>query len=229
VVHPILQPSTAYWMLRPFFKPTRKDSLTGWKFSLDDDDGNVFLHGANPGTAQEHTPDLHPHLRLAETMIPYPTVEPGDAGGSLRCCLFDNQHVLTKCQLVFWSADTIHGTEMENTGKADACVFYIPSVPLTPNNAVSLFWKNDRPLNQIGLRPLIQHYIAQQRDSFTSGIPPPDFPGGRGESQFADATYLTEVQSDWGKQAMGLKPIPVHGKNGKQSDLAEEVNTILGF
>lgn len=37
---------------------------------------------------------------------------------------------------VFWSADTIHGTEMENTGDNDACVFYIPSVPLTPNNAV---------------------------------------------------------------------------------------------
>lgn len=67
-------------MLRPFFKPTRKDSLDGWKFSLDDDEGDIFLHGANPGTAQEHTPTLHPHLRLAETMIPYPTVEPGDTG-----------------------------------------------------------------------------------------------------------------------------------------------------
>jgi hypothetical protein len=41
VVHPILQPSTAYWMLRPFFKPTVKGSLDGWKFSLDDD---VRLH-----------------------------------------------------------------------------------------------------------------------------------------------------------------------------------------
>lgn len=80
VVHPILQPSTAYWMLRPFFKPTQKGSLNGWKFSLDDDDGNVFLHGANPGTAQEHNPDHHPHLLLSETMIPYPTVEPGDTG-----------------------------------------------------------------------------------------------------------------------------------------------------
>lgn len=38
---------------------------------------------------------------------------------------------------VFWSADTIHGTEAVNAGDNDACVFYIPSVPLTPNNAVS--------------------------------------------------------------------------------------------
>lgn len=67
-------------MLRPFFKPTRKGSLDGWKFSLDDDEGNLYLHGANPGTAQEHTPDHHPHLRLEETMIPFPTVEPGDTG-----------------------------------------------------------------------------------------------------------------------------------------------------
>lgn len=70
-------------MLRPFFKPTRKDSLDGWKFSLDDEEGNVYLHGANPGTAQEHTPTHHPHLRLTETMIPYPTVEPGDTGESI--------------------------------------------------------------------------------------------------------------------------------------------------
>jgi hypothetical protein len=47
-------------------------------------DGNVFLHGANPGTAQEHTPANHPHLRLTETMIPYPTVDPGDAGKRRR-------------------------------------------------------------------------------------------------------------------------------------------------
>lgn len=67
-------------MLRPFFKPTRNGSLDGWKFSLDDDEGNVFLHGANPGDVQEHSPIHHPHLRLAETMIPYPTVDPGDTG-----------------------------------------------------------------------------------------------------------------------------------------------------
>lgn len=67
-------------MLRPFFKPTRNGSLDGWKFSLDDDEGNVFLHGANPGDVQEHSPIHHPHLRLAETMIPYPNVDPGDIG-----------------------------------------------------------------------------------------------------------------------------------------------------
>lgn len=33
VTHPILQPSTAYWLLRPFFTPTRAGSLDGWKFA----------------------------------------------------------------------------------------------------------------------------------------------------------------------------------------------------
>jgi hypothetical protein len=136
VVHPILQPSTAYWMLRPFFKPTQKKSLNGWKFSLDDENGDVFLHGANPGTAQEHNPDIHPHILLQETMIPYPTVEPGDTGKFLITPCGNCIHLTNPTSLVFWSADTIHGTESKNRGNIDACVFYIPSVPLTPNNAV---------------------------------------------------------------------------------------------
>lgn len=115
---------------------------------------------------------------------------------------------------------------MENTGKNDACVFYIPSVPMTPNNAVCkvyflmLWCSSTEPLQQ---------YVAQQRDAFAAGIPPPDFPGGLGESQFADATYLTEIQSEVGKQAMGLTPIPIDGKDEKRAKLAQEVNTILGF
>ncbi|KAJ5361027.1 hypothetical protein N7541_001871 [Penicillium brevicompactum] len=185
VVHPILQPTTAYWMLRPFFKPTRKDSLDGWKFSLDDEEGNTYLHGANPGTAQEHTPDHHPHLRLQETMIPYPTVEPGDT--------------------VFWSADTIHGTETVNSGKNDACVFYIPSVPLTPNNA---------------------QYVAQQRDAFFKGAPPPDFPGGLGETGFYNRGNVKDIQSEAGKVAMGLQPIDLQAKN---KSLEKEINNILGY
>lgn len=82
MVHPILKESTAYWLLRPFFKPTVKGSLDGWKLSLDDEDGNVFFHGSTPGGMQEHNPDNHPHLHLEKTMIPYPTVDPGDTGAS---------------------------------------------------------------------------------------------------------------------------------------------------
>lgn len=187
VVHPILQPSTAYWMLRPFFEPTTKGSLDGWKFTLEDDNSDVFLHGANPGTSQEHNPDLHPHLRLNETMIPYPTVEPGD--------------------IVFWSADTIHGTEHDNTNDIDACVFYIPTVPLTDNNAA---------------------YIAQQRDAFLKGVPPPDFPGGAGESSYDDRGKPQDVQSVAGKRAMGIDPLLLEGTD-MQKSLAKRANQIWGY
>jgi hypothetical protein len=40
---------------------------------------------------------------------------------------------------LFWSVDTIHGTQNNNVGPNDACVFYIPATPLTEGNAVSLF------------------------------------------------------------------------------------------
>ncbi|KAJ5426134.1 hypothetical protein N7465_001204 [Penicillium sp. CMV-2018d] len=137
-----------------------------------------------PELPTEHTPDHHPHLNLAETMIPNPTVEPGDT--------------------VFWSADTIHGTEAVNAGKNDACLFYIPSVPLTPNNA---------------------QYVAQQRDAFLKGVPPPDFPGGLGESQFSNRAQVGDIQSDAGRVAMGLDPIKPNGKNDR---LVQEINKILG-
>jgi hypothetical protein len=74
-----------------------------------------------------------------------------------------------------------------------------------------------------------QQYVAQQRDAFKSRIPPPDFPGGAGESQFSDAANLSDIVSDTGKQAMGLAPISVDGKDEKTAALAKEVNGIFGY
>ncbi|WVW84370.1 hypothetical protein I302_106404 [Kwoniella bestiolae CBS 10118] len=187
VTHPILGPSTAYWLLRPFFQPTRASSLDGWKFSPEEPNGDTILHGANPGTAQEHTPGYHPHLRLEETMIPYPVVEPGDT--------------------VFWSTDTIHGTENDNLGPNDACVFYIPSTPLTEGNI---------------------KYISRQRDALRAGTPPPDFPGGSGEYAFRGRGSVKDIASEEGRLALGFKPFPVKG-NDVQVALAQRANEILGF
>lgn len=74
---------------------------------------------------------------------------------------------------------------------------------------------------------ITQQYVAQQRDAFLSGIPPPDFPGGSGESQFTDAAKIVDVQSEEGKQAMGLSPIPVDGKDEKRAKLTKEANGIF--
>lgn len=75
----------------------------------------------------------------------------------------------------------------------------------------------------------IQHYVAQQRDSFLKGVPPPDFPGGSGESQFVDKATTKDILSDSGRLAMGLSPLnPSQATKGKES-LVSEVNKILGY
>jgi hypothetical protein len=61
------------------------------------------------------------------------------------------------------------------------------------------------------------------------GVPPPDFPGGAGESNFADRAKDTHVLGDAGRQAMGLSPLELDGQSGKQETLREDVNKILGF
>lgn len=89
-VLPMLSLATAYIILRPFFKPRgvatwKTDQTFGeaqsvslaaenWELNLE---GSEFP-GSVPGKTQELNEATHPHLRLAETMIPIPRVEPGD-------------------------------------------------------------------------------------------------------------------------------------------------------
>lgn len=120
---------------------------------------------------------------------------------------------------VFWSADTIHGTEMKNTGTRDASVFYIPSVPLTDSNIVSVLQCQRSP----------QQYVAQQRDAFLRGVPPPDFPGGAGESLYPGRARTTDLLSQEGKRAMGLEPFLLHKQDGVARDLRKYANTQLGY
>lgn len=57
----------------------------------------------------------------------------------------------------------VHAVESVHQGQGPSAVMYIPSVPLTSNNV---------------------EYVRDQRESFLAAKPPPDFPGGTGESQF---------------------------------------------
>jgi hypothetical protein len=75
----------------------------------------------------------------------------------------------------------------------------------------------------------MQQYIAQQRDSFLKGIPPPDFPGGVGESEFANRANAGDVQSEAGKLAMGLTPLESSGQSEKQKAFTGNINKVLGF
>ncbi|KAG8220573.1 hypothetical protein J3R82DRAFT_3306 [Butyriboletus roseoflavus] len=83
----MLSLATAYIILRPFFKPR---GVAAWKadqtlgdVSLAAEDWELNLEGSEfpgsvPGNAQELNEATHPHLRLAETMISIPRIEPGD-------------------------------------------------------------------------------------------------------------------------------------------------------
>ena len=61
---------------------------------------------------------------------------------------------------------------------------YIPAVPLTPQN---------------------QEYIERQKETFLSGARPPDFPKGKGESNFVGVATVHDVVGKAGRRAMGLQ------------------------
>ncbi|KAI1309830.1 DUF1479-domain-containing protein [Xylaria venustula] len=98
---PMLQLSTAYLLLRPFFTPRYKNPAAkmmdcemsmgmsaerrrsemdflhpnNWNLNVSQ---TSVLHGAVPGYVQEASSTLHPHLQLHRTMVSVPDLEPGD-------------------------------------------------------------------------------------------------------------------------------------------------------
>ena len=75
---PFLKLSSAYVMLRPFFKPKsgRETSLEADDWELDLEHGE--FQGTSTGQAQTLSPESHPHLQLDKTIISIDFVEPGD-------------------------------------------------------------------------------------------------------------------------------------------------------
>ncbi|KAI0869104.1 DUF1479 domain protein [Hypoxylon argillaceum] len=122
LVNPLLQLSTAYYLLRPYFHAVKesKDLSTeeylaaeNWIFA-----GSQMtseLHGATPGHGQELNTEIHPHLELDTSMVHMPQVKPGD--------------------FVVWHCDTIHAVDKIHNGKSDSSVLYIPICPVTEQNA----------------------------------------------------------------------------------------------
>ncbi|KAI1364379.1 DUF1479-domain-containing protein [Xylaria arbuscula] len=101
-VCPMVQLSTAYLLLRPFFTPRHKNpaakmmdyEMAGMGMSgdrrksemdfLHPNNWNLnvsqtsVLHGAVPGYVQQLSNALHPHLQMHRTMVSVPDLEPGD-------------------------------------------------------------------------------------------------------------------------------------------------------
>ncbi|KAI2622038.1 DUF1479 domain protein [Xylaria nigripes] len=122
LVNPLLQLGTAYYLLRPFFRPVRDagDIAAGEFLAADNwvfagSEMTSELQGATPGHGQELSADLHPHLELNSSMIHMPQVTPGD--------------------FVAWHCDTIHAVDKIHEGTSDSSVLYIPICPVTEKNA----------------------------------------------------------------------------------------------
>lgn len=102
----------------------------------------------------------------------------------------DLDHTMTAIRPVrpgdqaWWHCDGVHSVESAHRGKNASSVMYIPAVPLTLKNL---------------------HYIKEQRDSMTARTPPPDFPGGEGESGFVGSGSYPDILTSEGRRAMGFQ------------------------
>ena len=109
--------------------------------------------------------------------------------------------------MVFWHCDTIHAVDTVHRGQSDSSVFYIPAMPMCEINLV---------------------YVRQQRESFKLGIPPPDFPGGEGESHHIGRATPENIETSKGRRAMGfesfeMKPLMTLGER----EIISKANIIL--
>ncbi|EMT73401.1 hypothetical protein NOF04DRAFT_3579 [Fusarium oxysporum II5] len=126
LVNPLVKLSMAYVLLRPFFKAKSERLGQGyldegnWELMRDVDSE---LQGATPGTGQELTGELHPHLELERTMVHVPEIQPGD--------------------FVAWHCDTIHSVDKVHAGTSDSSVLYIPICPITTQNAEYMVRQRD--------------------------------------------------------------------------------------
>jgi hypothetical protein len=97
-------------------------------------------------------------------------------------------------------------------GTLDSSVLYIPVCPTTESNA---------------------SYLARQRDAFLSGVPGPDFPGGRGEADHVGRptqSYLNSQVSLEGLRAMGLeKLVATESDTIGARKVVDKANAVLGF
>lgn len=121
---PMIQLSTAYLLLRPFFSPIHNSpshphflSADNWRL---DTPASSVIQGAVPSYCQELSAALHPHLQLNRSMIRVPLLNPGD--------------------YLVWHCDTVYAFDSTHRppGHVDATVLYVPACPLTQTNALYL-------------------------------------------------------------------------------------------
>lgn len=194
--------AVAYFLLRPFFSPTRvtsppieadgdsasPETLAAWDAFLHPDnwaldaEQSTIIHGAVPGHAQRITELWHPHLRLRRSLVEIPTLQAGD-------------YVLWHCDAAYSIMTSATGPPTTTLDAAPpSMLMYTPACPLTQTNAL---------------------FLARQRKAFVQGQPGPDFDAaGRSTALGSEAPHegrpgqedIAAVGGDAGLRAMGLAP-----------------------
>ena len=205
LVNPMLKHAMAYYLLRPFFSAntgpmdmktgTFDESFLAPENWILDRPQNSWLQGVSPGKEQELSNAANPHLELHSTMVHNPEIRPGD--------------------YVAWHCDQIHAVEQSQEGTSDSSVLYIPTCPLTIQNA---------------------EFLARQRQAFLEGLPGPDFDDGVGESGHVGRPGPEDVEEasqgkDAGMVAFGLQEwdSSAAGLSEAQRELFDRANKVLGF
>ncbi|SJX61813.1 uncharacterized protein SRS1_12797 [Sporisorium reilianum f. sp. reilianum] len=108
--------------------------------------------------------------------------------------------------MVLWHCDAVHSVEATHAGTQDSSVLYIPAIPTTKVN-----WE----------------YVLHQRECFERGVPPPDFPGGKGESAFTGRGTPDMVQGKQARLSLGLERFDVEKGEKREKGLLEWCNAQL--
>ncbi|KAI5863010.1 DUF1479-domain-containing protein [Durotheca rogersii] len=241
-VCPMLRLATAYILLRPFFYFSPPSPLThnfldaandgngddpllhGGNWRLRDPPDSV-IHGAVPGCGSQLVSDtLHPHLRLAHTLVPIPVVEPGD-------------YVVWHPDLAYVAGAPTSGPH-RGPGIASEAL-YVPACPLTLPNA--LYLARQRRAFLLG-RPAPDHESyysgasgsSHSRGSSSSGSSRISG-GGSGGGLRGEQTYLgragvqdvSDAGGEEGLRSMGLSPWDGQGYH-HDNDADEEEETDRG-
>jgi len=200
LVNPLLQLSTAYMLLRPFFSPKKPAQLgVGPQYQPDfldssnwvlDENVTTELHGAALANSQELNTASHPHLNLSNTMVHVPQIKPGD--------------------YVVWHCDSIHAVDRTHAGKSDSSVLYIPVCPMTESNMEYL--ARQKETFEEGI----------PAPDFPGGKGEAEHTG-RADEEFARHNLSIEALRAMGLERYGLRPTV------GEERMIQLANKILGF
>ncbi|EPE02594.1 hypothetical protein F503_06570 [Ophiostoma piceae UAMH 11346] len=204
LVYPLAKLSTAYTLLRPFFEPLNTSLAPNSAEFLDASNWTFTSRDNMASTLQGATPGHGQEFPTAKDGTPlHPHLELARA--------MVHVPAVKPGDFVVWHCDTIHAVDKVHNGTGDSSVLYIPVCPMTEENA---------------------RYLVTQRDCVLSGVPSPDFPGGKGESEHVDRPDPVVTLTGYGEaalQSMGLGKLVTSSTAPGAAAITAKANKILGF